>query len=316
MWQESIHPSDRDLLLWVDGEFSPQRTAEMQRHLSACWTCRTRMAELEHTIADFVHLYHGELDGNVPPIAGPRALLKARMAEYAPYSGASSGRALMGMWQVRMAGAVAALLLLTGFSLGILRNRNLLGDSNETYQLSKIGVIPNGNLTPGATIHSSVRDVCNAISTNDPDVPDPLKREVLKEYGLTDVSNRAYEIDYLVTPQLGGAPNIRNLWPEPSLNTIWNARVKDALEDRLHFLVCSGQVDLTTAQREISHDWVAAYKKYFRTNEPLQSKSRAISTVARRSDVGFKLSLADPFRRLLPMSWRLRLVKFFENRAS
>ena len=49
--------------------------------------------------------------------------------------------------------------------------------------------------------------------------------------------------------------------------------MKDALEDRLHSLVCSGQLDLGKAQREISQDWVAAYKKYFRTNQPLQEHS-------------------------------------------
>jgi hypothetical protein len=265
MSQECLHPSDQDLLLWADGELSSQRADGIGRHLSACWMCRARMAELERAIGDFVRLYHSELDAKLPPIAGPRALLRARIAEHAPSAP---------MRQLRVAGALAVLLLLTVFTIGILRYRNLFGDSIETYQLSAIGVIPNGNLTPGATIQLSMRDVCSAtVSTNDPDVPDPLKREVLKEYGLKDISNRAYEIDYLVTPQLGGAPNIRNLWPEPSLNTVWNARVKDALEDRLHYLVCSGQVDLATAQHDISHDWVAAYKKYFRTNAPLQRKS-------------------------------------------
>jgi hypothetical protein len=81
---------------------------------------------------------------------------------------------------------------------------------------------------------------------------------------VNDASANAYEIDYLVTPQLGGATNIRNLWPQPSLNTVWNARVKDALEDRLHNMVCSGQLDLATAQRDLSRNWVAAYKKYFK----------------------------------------------------
>jgi hypothetical protein len=94
-----------------------------------------------------------------------------------------------------------------------------------------------------------MQDVCSAsFSTNDPAVPDPLKQGVLKAYRLHDVSANAYEIDYLVTPQLGGAADIRNLWPQPSLNTVWNARVKDALEDRLHDLVCSGQLGLATAQ--------------------------------------------------------------------
>jgi hypothetical protein len=265
MLQESVHPSDQDLLLWADGELSSQRAGEIEKHLSACWTCRARMAELERSIADFVHVYHADFDGRLPPIDGPRALLRARLQQ-----SASDSRAR----HLPVVAAVAVLLLLTGFAVGILRNRNLLGHSNEATSLSRARVIPNGELTPGATDRSSVQDVCSAgVSTNDPDVPDPVKREVLKEYGLTNVSIDSYQIDYLVTPQLGGAPNIRNLWPEPSLNTVWNSRVKDELEDRLHYLVCSGQLDLATAQYELSHDWVAAYKKYFRTNEPLQRKS-------------------------------------------
>jgi hypothetical protein len=61
--------------------------------------------------------------------------------------------------------------------------------------------------------------------------------------------------------ELGGSNSIKNLWPE-SYRTVWNARVKDRLENRLHELVCSGQLDLATAQREIATDWIAAYKKY------------------------------------------------------
>jgi len=74
-------------------------------------------------------------------------------------------------------------------------------------------------------------------------------------------------VDYLITPELGGAGSIRNLWPQP-YSAVWNAHVKDELEDRLHGLVCSGQVDLATAQREISRDWISAYKKYFHTDKP------------------------------------------------
>ncbi len=95
----------------------------------------------------------------------------------------------------------------------------------------------------------------------------------MQKYGLTSVAGNAYEIDYLVAPQLGGDANVRNLWPEPSLNTVWNARVKDALETRLRELVCAGQLDLSTAQREISRDWIAAYKKYFHTNQPIKNLS-------------------------------------------
>jgi hypothetical protein len=44
--------------------------------------------------------------------------------------------------------------------------------------------------------------------------------------------------------------------------------VKDELEDRLRDMVCRGELDLEEAQRDISTDWIAAYKKYFQTNAP------------------------------------------------
>jgi hypothetical protein len=250
MSREGLHLSDQDLLLWADGEVAPGRAAEMQRHVSACWTCRARMAELEHAIADFVHIYRRELDAKLAPVEGPRALLNARLAERTASTGAETGNWLKAVL------ALAALVLLAGLSMRVLP-RGVLG--------SHAGAIPNVSLTPGATNPVGIQDVCTSqFSSNDPAVPDPLKREVLRAYGVNDASASAYQIDYLVTPQLGGATNIRNLWPQPALHTVWNAGAKDALEDRLHHMVCSGQLDLATAQRELSRDWVAAYKKYFK----------------------------------------------------
>jgi hypothetical protein len=47
--------------------------------------------------------------------------------------------------------------------------------------------------------------------------------------------------------------------------------VKDALERKLHKLVCAGQVDLKTAQREIASNWIEAYKKYTSEGPPASS---------------------------------------------
>jgi hypothetical protein len=41
------------------------------------------------------------------------------------------------------------------------------------------------------------------------------------------------------------------------------------LEEQLHELVCAGSVDLQTAQKDISTNWIAAYKKYFHTDKPI-----------------------------------------------
>ena len=87
-------------------------------------------------------------------------------------------------------------------------------------------------------------------------------------YGIENPRLDAYEVDYLITPELGGATSIRNLWPEPYHAPVWNARVKDELEDRLHQMVCSGELELATAQRDIAADWISAYKKYFRRDRP------------------------------------------------
>jgi hypothetical protein len=39
-------------------------------------------------------------------------------------------------------------------------------------------------------------------------------------------------------------------------------------------MVCGGELDLSTAQRDIAADWIAAYKKYFHTDRPLVLHSR------------------------------------------
>jgi hypothetical protein len=39
-------------------------------------------------------------------------------------------------------------------------------------------------------------------------------------------------------------------------------------------MVCAGQLDLATAQHEIAGNWIAAYRKYFRTSRPLERHRR------------------------------------------
>jgi hypothetical protein len=96
-----------------------------------------------------------------------------------------------------------------------------------------------------------------------------LAKRVFREYGVTDPSPGAYEVDYLISPELGGADDIRNAWPEPYAGSEWSAHVKDALEELLRQMVCDKTLDLAAAQREIAEDWVASYKKRFQANHPL-----------------------------------------------
>src|SRR5580700_8198805 len=75
------HLSDQRLLLDVEGELSPHDENLVRTHLHACWKCRARRQELETAILDFVRLHQEDLDAKMPAADGPRALLKARIAQ-------------------------------------------------------------------------------------------------------------------------------------------------------------------------------------------------------------------------------------------
>lgn len=123
--------------------------------------------------------------------------------------------------------------------------------------------LPDARLTPGDALDVSKNDVCQpGYSSKVRDVPESVKNEVYREYGITSHQPGEYEVDHLISLELGGSNSVKNLWPEKYTGP-WNAHEKDKLEDRLHAQVCSGAIDLKTAQREISDDWTATYVKYF-----------------------------------------------------
>jgi hypothetical protein len=101
-----------------------------------------------------------------------------------------------------------------------------------------------------------------------------VRQAVLRDYGMDGLSESDYELDYLITPELGGSSDRRNLWPERYGARMWNARVKDQLELLLPSLVCRGAVDLSTAPRDIAVDWIAAYKKYVHADRPVIAQAR------------------------------------------
>lgn len=240
-----MHLSDQELLRVMDGEFE---SAGAAAHLTECWTCRARKQELEGAIAEFIRLPKPAL----PSAEGPRALLKAQMAQLQVHRE-------IGWSNWWLAAALSGLLIATGVTIGQLWR-----------QTSRIVVVtvPNPKLTPGATVLMSPSEVCNASNAKNKAVPVALRKKVFEAYGISRAEPRAYEVDYLITPALGGADDIHNLWPQTYSDTAWNAQVKDDLEDHLRALVCEGKLDLATAQREIAGNWIDAYKKYFHTDRP------------------------------------------------
>ena len=133
---------------------------------------------------------------------------------------------------------------------------------------------PDSSLTPGATLPVSTADVCTpGYSRKVRDVPEDVKRQAYAEYGITHHQPGEYEVDHLISLELGGSNSIKNLWPESYKTQPWNAHIKDQLENALHDDVCSGKIDMPTAQHEIATGWISAYKREFHTQVALSGGS-------------------------------------------
>jgi Putative zinc-finger len=258
MLSEESHLSHQELLLAADGELSPREAERVESHLAACWACRARKQEIETAIGEFVRFQRQNFDLRIPPSDGPRALLKAQLEEA---QRTSTQPTFWSPW-FRAAAAAFGLLAIAYVIFQAWPTRPAAGVVAVT--------VPNPSLTPGATVLLNREEICKETSANNKAVPVGLQRQVFNEYGIPAAEPRAYEVDYLITPALGGADDIHNLWPQSSSATVWNAQVKDALEDHLRELVCEGDLDLATAQREIATNWIEAYKKYFHTDQPLR----------------------------------------------
>jgi hypothetical protein len=267
---ESGHLSDEDLLLFAEGEIPKIKADQMQKHLVSCSHCQMRGAELEATFSEVARLQTAKLDSKIPSGAGPRALLKARLEavvleDAKPWwSRFALGTSGQGRGYLYAALGVVILCVAARYRPSSILNRQPV----STYLGAR--PVPNSNLTPGAARPVGLADICPRRQSDlDPTVSPSIQKIVFTEYGIAGAPSKDYQVDYLINPQLGGTDDIRNLWPQPYGTTVWNARAKDALEDRLYQMVCEKQIDLASAQRDIATDWISAYKKYFHTSEPV-----------------------------------------------
>jgi hypothetical protein len=124
-------------------------------------------------------------------------------------------------------------------------------------------LLPSPALTPGDVLTTDAKVVCTPGYTKTVrDVPQSVKNQVYRAYGITSHKPGEYEIDHLVSLELGGSNSIRNLWPQSYVTEPQNAHVKDTLENVLHELVCSGKLSLKEAQKAIATNWIQAYEQY------------------------------------------------------
>jgi anti-sigma factor RsiW len=257
MSASNSHVTDRELMSHLDGELTEPRRTVVNRHLDICDECNAKHAAMASTMKAVCDEHRSLTDQSFTNSA--RARLESRLAHMAAEP--------VRQWLPPVSAfAVAAVALIVASAAVYVQRSHSPASLTARQGL----VLPVASITPGATADVTVDQLCSGATDARP-ITVAMRAQVLSEYGVQDVPSDQYELDYLITPELGGATDVRNLWPQGYGSPIWNARVKDELEELLPRLVCSHQLDLTTAQRDMAADWIAAYKKYFKTDVPLEA---------------------------------------------
>jgi hypothetical protein len=300
---EPSHVSDEDLLLSADGELPSKRASAVRCHLETCWECRTRFIEMQNAIGDFVHIHRERFETSVPSSEGPRSLLRAKLRQLSaipsePRRRRFTPRITTQRLTVLVAAVLAIAMMFVAFTT---TGQQLLPGASNTLVIE--GAMPKPNVTPGDTVSVAAKEVCTPDFPTEKRmlIPASLQQRVFDRYGISNPEPHAFEVDYLITPDLGGASSEQNLWPEPYHNIVWNARVKDELEVHLKNLVCSGKLDIPTAQHELANNWIAAYKKYFRTSVPLGTPEPFLTLLA-------QIDFRQTTGRLLPYRYGASVV--------
>ncbi|WP_235845947.1 HNH endonuclease [Dictyobacter aurantiacus] len=137
-----------------------------------------------------------------------------------------------------------------------------IGHRSKTSGCQAQGGLQDKQCTPGAIFsNATASQICRSgYSKSVRNVPVSVKDEVYAEYGITHHSAGQYEVDHLISLELGGSNDIANLWPEAASPTP-GFHQKDQVENYLHDQVCSGKMDLRTAQTKIATDWLSVYKQ-------------------------------------------------------
>ncbi len=150
--------------------------------------------------------------------------------------------------------AFALMLALLGLGQAVAGSAAVYRHAPEDQRI----FLPDPVVTPGKIALGARASVCGVKWGRDVrHVTQKMKLEVCAAYGARNCPGPRWEVDHLVSRELGGADDVANLWPQP----IAQARQKDWLENTLHRRVCAGALPLHDAQEAIRSDWYTTYLK-------------------------------------------------------
>jgi hypothetical protein len=155
-------------------------------------------------------------------------------------------------------GWAAAIFLLLGALAATGHSQTL---ARAHYRHDGPALLPDGNVSRGQVSIREKSKLCpHAETTALRNVTDAEKKTVCAEYGIAaaECTGANYEIDHIISLELGGSNDISNLFPQP-FRPAPGAHEKDQVENWLHARVCSGGISLYAAQRLIARDWYRLY---------------------------------------------------------
>lgn len=137
------------------------------------------------------------------------------------------------------------------------RDNQVLGIRKKTLGCEVKGPLPDVECTPGAIIEGVTKEqICiPGYSKSVRNVSQLTKNQVYEEYGVTTHQTGEYEIDHLISLELGGSNDIANLFPEAA-EPRPGFHEKDQVENYLHEQVCLGGLSLVDAQKIIANNWL------------------------------------------------------------
>lgn len=136
------------------------------------------------------------------------------------------------------------------------------GVQTKTTGCTIQGALQDTGCTPGAIFPDATKErICQSgYAGSVRNVPTSVKNQVYSSYGIKSHIAGQYEVDHLVSLELGGSNDISNLWPEAA-SPKPGFHEKDQVENYLHDQVCSGAISLQQAQIEIATNWLDVYNR-------------------------------------------------------
>lgn len=133
----------------------------------------------------------------------------------------------------------------------------ILGQRVKNSGCRALNGLPDRACTPGALIVAAMASqICVPGYTKLVRSVSSAEREaVFAEYDLPSHAPGAFEVDHLISLELGGSNDIANLWPELASPSP-GFHEKDRVENELHARVCAGTLALADAQRAIAWNWI------------------------------------------------------------